>query len=104
MTNRVPVSWHLQGDVNSHSFTLAGAGVADLAAGTTELSLKVTPSLPSGYDPALSHMICNFALAGYTAVPDVPVSIRDAVQTRLFVRPCRQIIITDSAGEQVTRL
>src|SRR5438046_4512261 len=49
-------------------------------------------------------MICNFALARYTAVSDVAVSMRDAVDTALFVRPRRQIIITDSAGEQVTRL
>jgi hypothetical protein len=104
MTERVPVSWQLQGEVNSHSFTLAGAGTADLATGATELILKVAPSLPAGYDPALSHMICNFALAGYTAVPEVPISMRDAVKTRLYVRPRRQVIITDSAGEQVTRL
>jgi len=104
MTKRLPVSWHLQGEVNSHSFTLAGTGTADLATGTTALSLKVMPSLPGGYDPALSHMICNFALAGYTAAADVPVSMRDAVDTHLFVRPRRQIIITNSAGEQVTRL
>jgi hypothetical protein len=104
LTKRVPVSWHLQGEVNSHSFTLAGTGTADLGAGATELSLKVTPSLPEGYDPALSHMICNFALAGYTAVPEVPISMRDAVDTQLYVRPRRQVIITDSAGEQVTRL
>jgi hypothetical protein len=104
MTKRVPVSWHLQGEVNSHSFTLTGGGTADLVAGATEFSLKAAPSLPEGYDPALSHMICNFALAGYTAVPDVPVSMRDAVNTELFVRPRRQIIITDSAGEHVTRL
>ena len=104
MTKRVPVSWHLQGDVNSHSFTLVGGGTADLTAGATELSLKAIPNLPQGYDPTLSHMICNFALAGYTAVSDVAVSMRDAVDTELFVRPRRQIIITDSAGEQVTRL
>lgn len=104
MTKHVPVSWHLQGEVNSHSFVLAGTGTADLAAGATELGLKVTPSLPEGYDPALSQMICNFALAGYAAVPEVPVSVRDAVDTKLYVRPRRQVIITDSAGEQVTRL
>lgn len=104
MTKRLPVSWHLGGEVNSHSFKLAGSGTADLETGATELSLKVTPSLPDGYDPALTHMICNFALAGYTAVPQVPVSLRDAVDTRLHVRPRRQVIITDAAGEQVTRL
>jgi hypothetical protein len=49
-------------------------------------------------------MICNFALAGYAAVPDVPVGMRDAVDTSLHVRPRRQVIITDSAGDQVTRL
>lgn len=104
MTKRIPVSWHLQGEVNSHSFTLVGTGTADLGAGATQLNLKVTPNLPEGYDPALSHMICNFALAGYTAVPQVPVSMRDAVNTQLYVRPRRQVIITDSSGEQVTRL
>ena len=104
MTKRIPVSWHLQGDVNSHKFTLVGTGAADLGAGATELSLKVTPSLPEGYDPALSHMICNFALAGYAAVPEVAVSMRDAVRSELYVRPRRQVIITDSAGEQVVRL
>jgi hypothetical protein len=86
------------------SFTLAGTGTADLGAGATELRLRATPSLPEGYDAALSHMICNFALAGYAAVPQVPVSMRDAVATQLHVRPHRQVIITDSAGEQVTRL
>jgi hypothetical protein len=104
MTMRVPVSWHLQGEVNSHSFTLAGTGTADLEAGATELRLKATPSLPEGYDPALLHMICNFALAGYAAVPQVPVSMRDAVDTQLYVRPRRQVIIADPTGEQVTRL
>ncbi|MFY1637253.1 hypothetical protein ACN27F_28955 [Solwaraspora sp. WMMB335] len=104
MAKSVPVSWHLKGDVNSHSFTLAGAGTADLAAGSTELRLKVMPSLPEGYDPALSHMICNFTLAGYAAVPEVAVSMRDAIDTKAFVRPRRHIIITDAAGEQVTRL
>lgn len=104
MTKHIHVSWHLQGDVNSHDFVLAGTGTADLEAGATELILKITPSLPEGYDPALSQMICNFALAGYAAVPGVPVSMRDAVDTRLYVRPRRQVIITDSAGEQVTRL
>lgn len=101
---RVTVSWDLQGEVNSHNFKLTGNGMADLEAGATELSLKVMPSLPQGYDPALSHMICNFALAGYTAVPQVPVSMRDAIDTHLHVRPHRQVIITDSTGEQVTRL
>ncbi|MEW1648418.1 hypothetical protein [Streptomyces sp. NPDC091219] len=104
MTKHVPVTWHLQGEVNSHSFTLAGSGAADLGAGTTELRLAVTPSLPEGYDPALSHMICNFALAGYAAASAVPISLRDAVDNTLYVRPRRQVIITDSAGEQVTRL
>jgi len=104
MTNRVPVSWHLQGDVNSHSFTLSGAGTADLEIGRTDLNLKAMPSLPKGFDPALSHMICNFALAGYTAISRVPVSMRDAVDSRLHVRPRRQIIIADSAGDTVTRL
>ena len=104
MTNRVPVSWHLEGEVNSHRFTLAGSGTADLGAGATELILKVSPSFPEGYDPALSHMICNFALSGYAAVPQVPVSMRDAVDSQLYVRPNRLAIITDSAGEQVTRL
>lgn len=104
MTNRVPVSWHLRGEVNSTSFTLAGSGVADLGAGATELNLTATPGLPEGYDPALSHMICNFALAGYAASSEVPVSIRDVVDSQLYVRPRRQVIITDSAGEQVTRL
>ena len=104
MTERIPVSWHLRGEVNSQNFTFVGTGTADLATGTTELHLKATPSLPEGFDPALSHMICNFALAGYTAVPGVSVSMRDAVSTRLFVRPRRQVIITDAAGEQVARL
>jgi hypothetical protein len=104
LTTRIPVSWHLRGEVNSHDFTLAGTGTADLATGTTELSLTVAPGLPEGFDPGLSQMICNFALAGYTAVPRVAVSMRNAVSSELFVRPRRQVIITDSAGEQVTRL
>lgn len=104
MTLCIPVSWHLRGEVNSHDFTLVGSGTADLATGTTELRLKITPSFPEGFAPELSHMICNFALAGYAAVPQVPVSMRDAVSKQLFVRPRRQVTITDSTGEQVARL
>lgn len=104
MTERIPVSWHLHGDVNDVAFTLAGHGTADLATGTTELHLKAAPALPDGFDPGLSQMICNFALAGYTAVSRVPVSMRDAVQSEMFVRPRREVIITDAAGEQITKL
>jgi len=104
MTERIPVSWHLRGEVNEQDFTLAGTGTADMATGATQLDLKVSPTLPEGFDPALSHMICNFALASYTAVPGTAVGIRDAVDTEMFVRPRRQVIITDAAGEQVTRL
>lgn len=104
MANVSAVSWHLKGEVNEQDFTLSGGGTADLDAGALELRLTVAPSLPAGYDPGLAHMICNFALAGYTAVPEVPVGMRDAVDRLLHVRPRRQVIITDAAGEQVTRL
>jgi hypothetical protein len=98
------VSWYLKGEVNEHDFTLSGDGSVDFESGSLELRLTVAPSLPLGYDPGLAHMICNFALAGYAAVPDVPVGMRDAVDRLLHVRPRRQVIITDPAGEQVTRL
>lgn len=104
MSGHIPVTWHLSGDVNSHEFTLTGEGSADLITGTTELSLEVAPSLPNGFDPALSHLICNFALAGYTAVPNVAVSLRDVVASELFVRPRRHVEITDMSGEQIVRL
>lgn len=104
MSDRIPVSWHLHGEVNSQDFTLSGAGIAEFTTGTTELELTVSPVLPAGFDLRLTHMICNFPLAGYVAVSHVPVSIRDAVVSELFVRPRRQVIITDASGEHVTRL
>lgn len=104
MSGHIPVTWYLLGDVNSHDFTLSGEGSADLTTGTNELLLEVAPSLPDGFDPALSHFICNFTLAGYTAVPNVAVSLRDVVARELFVRPRRQVEITDMSGEQIVRL
>lgn len=104
MSGRIPVTWHLNGNVNSQEFTLSGEGSADLITGTTELRLEAAPTLPNGFEPALSHLICNFALAGYTAVPHVAVSLRDVVASELFVRPRRQVEITDMSGEQIVRL
>jgi hypothetical protein len=104
MQKVLPVTWSLDGDVNSEQFTLAGSGSADLTCGATELRLSAAPQFPTGFDPALSQMMCNFTLAGYTAVPAGPGSLRDAVGGNLFVRPRRQVVITDSSGESLVRL
>lgn len=104
MSTQISVAWHLSGDVNSHEFSLAGVGSADLVMGSTTLCLTAAPSLPDGFDPAATQLICNFPLAGYVAVPDVPVSLRDAVAAELFVRPSRKVEMTDASGEQVVRL
>jgi hypothetical protein len=104
MQKVLPVTWSLDGDVNSEQFTLAGSGSADLTRGATELRLSAQPQFPGGFDPALSQMMCNFTLAGYAAVPAGPGSLRDAVGGSLFVRPRRQVVITDSSGESLVRL
>lgn len=104
MHGAIPVTWSLRGEVNSEEFTLAGEGSADLASGATELHLSAAPGFPTGFDPAVSHLMCNFALAGYAAVPAGAVSMRDAVARELFVRPSRQVVITDASGEQIVRL
>lgn len=98
------VEWSMRADVNDETFTLAGRGTADLASGTTELLLTASPRFPEGFDPALSQFMCNFTLAGYTAVPHVEVALRDAVERTLFVRPRRQVDITDASGELVVHL
>lgn len=100
----IPVTWQLRGEVNSYGFTLEGEGTADLEHGATTLRLSADPGFPDGFDPALSHMICNAPCAGYVAVPHVAVGLRDAVQQELFVRPRRQVEITDASGEQIVRL
>jgi len=61
-------------------------------------STPVTWQLRGEVNPALSHMICNAPFAGDVAVPQVAVSLRDAVQRELFVRPRRQVEITDTSG------
>jgi hypothetical protein len=104
MHETIPVTWSLHGEVNSHQFALTGTGSADLANGTVELHLNAAPSFPAGFDPAVAQFMCNYPLAGYAAVPAGPVSIRDAVASELFVRPRRQVEITDASGEQIVRL
>jgi hypothetical protein len=104
MQKVLPVAWSLDGDVNSEQFTLVGSGSADLTRGATELRLSAEPHFPGGFDPALSQLMCNFTLAGYAAVPPGPGSLRDAVGGSLFVRPRRQVVITDSSGDSLVRL
>lgn len=104
MHANLSVTWSLRGEINSRAFTLVGEGTADLASGSTELHLIAAPGFPTGFDPAISHLMCNFALAGYVAVPAGAVSMRDAVDRKLFVRPSRQVVITDASGEQIVRL
>ena len=104
MHGNIPVTWSLSGDVNSESFTFAGPGWADLGRGATELRLSAVPNFPRGFDPALSQLMWNFTLAGYAAVPAGPGGLRDAVEHGLFVRPRRQIVITDAAGERLVHL
>lgn len=104
MHKHIPVEWNLSGLVNSEEFTLSGPGWADLKLGATELRLSAAPHFPTGFDPALSQLMCNFTLAGYAAVPAGQAGLRGAVATNLFVRPRRQVVITDSAGEPVVRL
>lgn len=104
MQQNLPVVWSLRGEVNSEEFTLAGSGSADLTRGATELRLSAEPHFPTGFDPALSQLMCNFTLAGYAAVPAGPGSLRDAVGGTLHVRPRRQIVITDAGGDSLARL
>ncbi len=104
MPGEIPVSWTLHGEVNSRIFTLTGKGTADLETGTTEFRLSAKPGFPPGFDPAITQFVCNYPLAGYVAVPAGPVSIRDAVVQKLFVRPRRQITISDAGGELIVRL
>src|SRR5581483_12042637 len=99
MPGEIPVSWTLHGEVNSRIFTLTGKGIADLDTGTTEFRLSAAPGFPPGFDPAITQFVCNYPLAGYVAVPAGQVSIRDAVAQKMFVRPRRQITISDAGGE-----
>jgi hypothetical protein len=94
----------MNANVNDHEFVVAGQGTADLTSGATELSLRAEPGFPDGFDPALAQFMCNFTLAGYAAPARVPVSFRDAVEAQVFVRPRRQVEITDHCGEPLVRL
>lgn len=104
MPELTAVEWTMQADVNDETFTLAGLGTADLTSGATDLVLSASPRFPDGFDPALSQFMCNFTLAGYTAVPQVEVGLRHAVERTLFVRPRRMVDITDASGELVVHL
>jgi hypothetical protein len=104
VTNRMTVKWTMKADVNDHQFTVAGEGTADLSSGSTELTLRAEPGFPAGFDPALAQFMCNFTLAGYAAPTQVPVGFRDAVEAEMFVRPRRQVEITDRSGEPLVRL
>lgn len=83
---------------------MEGTGEADTRLGRTSLHLHVAPGIPTGFDPALSQRICNFALSGYTAAGSVDTSLRDVVDRKLFVRPARVGRIFDAAGEEIVRL
>lgn len=104
MTHIKPVTWLLHGDVNSSEFKLEGHGTADLSTGETVLNLTAQPALPGGFDPALSQRICNFALAAYAAPGTVGISIRDAVEAELIIKPRRFVSVFDAGGEQLVRL
>ncbi len=104
MSDPNTVAWSMRGHVNDERFSVAGSGSADLDLGSTELHLHATPGFPAGFDPALSQLMCNFALAGYAAIPTGHGGFRAAVRETLHVRPRRQVIITDAAGEHIVRL
>lgn len=104
MTDVKPVTWTMRAEVNGQTFSLDGHGEADLTSGATGLELTASPDLSTGFDPALSQRICNFALAAYAAPPAAGISLRDAVRTSLFVRPARIARVVDESGEELVRL
>lgn len=104
METTYEVLWTLHGEVNAETFVMEGGGEADTRLGSTSLHLNIEPRIPAGFDPALSQMICNFVVSGFTASGSVEVSLRDVVDRELFIRPARIGRVFDATGEELVRL
>lgn len=98
------IRWELAGTVNGESFNVTGFGSANSDTGRHSLRLDADPGFPKGFDPSVTEFICNFPPAGFTAASSVETSLRDVVDTELFVSPSRIARIFDSAGEELVHL